>query len=301
MPTATNNDLQNLIGGDPFDGGTGTTGGSKGKAKGKAKPHGTNVLPQGFGGFLDSARHDVAAAADSVGHAVDVAGEDAAHDKLPWNGNPLDIKPLSGDDGSSATPAPKKAAAPAAPAASSGATPPASAAEQLLDGLAAQYQQTQAVVDPYISGSNWSGNLAESDAIAQGVTGVAASPSTEQTAASAILGKDAQSYAAANDAGAQGITTALKDTGLADQEYLSVSPYLGLLNALTSEAQYKTETGTPTFSIAGTPKWLQNAYQQTIGQTAAGTTTPGVTPQVSTGSTPDTSPTSDNSDPIGTS
>lgn len=289
--TDDSNDLQDMIGGQPF----------KAQPKGKAKP---KAAPADSGFFPDL-RHDVSAVADSASGDIDDArhfaaavGDEVGHDNLPWNGNPLDVKPLSGDDGTPAPAKPKPKAKPAAAPAATG-TPPASAAEQLLDGLSAQYQQAQSVVDPYISGSNEAANAGLAQQIGQGIGG--AGVAGQNAASAEILNKDAGAYAQANDAGMQGINTALKDTGLADQQYLSVSPYLGLLNALTSEAQYKTETGTPTFSIAGAPKWLQNAYQQTIGQTAPGTSVPGVSTPGSSGSTPSTSPSSDTGDSLGTS
>ena len=111
----------------------------------------------------------------------------------------------------------------------------------------------------------------------------------QDVAQAAMLGKDAAAVQKANDAGSQGVAQALTDTGKADQAFLNVSPYLGVLNALTSEAQYKTETGAPPTSITGSkmPAWLAQAYQSTVGASPSGAATVGTTttPNPSTSAT----------------
>ena len=137
-----------------------------------------------------------------------------------------------------------KQAKPAKPYHHAGAQP-VSAAESLMNSLVSQYQSAMNVVNPYISGqagTNAVNTAVSGAAAAGGPTGPA--PST-QAGGLAMIAGDAANYAKANQAGAQGIEKALTDTGQANAEYLGVSPYLGILNALTSEAQYKTETGAP--------------------------------------------------------
>ena len=171
--------------------------------------------------------------------------------------------------------------APAAPAAGTTKKPttttgggttvaPPSAAETLMNSLVSQYQAGMATVDPYIGGSNAAGFASQAQAMGQGIAGGGVQGQNPATAA--VLGKDAQAVQKATDAGAKGIQEALKGTGAADQAFLQVSPYMGILNALTSEAQYKTETGSPPTSITGTamPPWLAQAYQNTVGASPAG-------------------------------
>lgn len=166
---------------------------------------------------------------------------------------------------------------------------PPSAAESLMNSLVGQYQAGMATVDPYIGGSNAAGFASQAQSIGQGIAG--SGVAAQDSATAGMLANDASAVQKANDAGAAGVQAALKGTGAADQAFLQVSPYLGVLQALTSEAQYKTETGTPPTSITGAkqPAWLQQAYQATIGASAPGATavgaTPATTPNPSTTST----------------
>lgn len=193
----------------------------------------------------------------------------------------------SSDDGSSgadpskpkAKAAPKKAAGPAP-------TPPA---EALMNGLIGQYQSAMGTVDPYMNGTVSGLDSTKAQQIGQGIA--AGAVEQPNAAASSVLGADAAAYTKANDAGAAGIQNALKDTGQADQQYLQVSPYLGLLNALQSEATYKAETagsgGSTGISLPkGSPSWLGQAYQAlNTGTGATGVSTPGAVTQPSSSAT----------------
>jgi hypothetical protein len=173
--------------------------------------------------------------------------------------------------------------------------------DQLFNSLINQYQAEMNVVNPYISGAN-SGQYANmATQIGQSFAGGGVQAANPQTAG--ILSKDAQAYAAANQAGVQGITSALKGAGTANAQYLQASPYLSILNALQSEAQYKTETGagTPGLASSQLPAWLNYASQSAGTGTAPGTSTVGT----GTGSAPNVSqpnvstPTTDTTTPSG--
>ena len=220
------------------------------------------------GGLIPTAIADVGGVLDQGGHAL------AGSDQTLFGG---------GGNGGAGQPATKAAAKPAAAATAA----PPSAAEALMNSLVSQYQAGMATVDPYIGGSNAAGFASQAQAIGQGAAG--AGVAAQDSAQAAMLGKDAAAVQKANDAGSQGVAQALTDTGKADQAFLNVSPYLGVLNALTSEAQYKTETGAPPTSITGSkmPAWLAQAYQSTVGASPSGAATVGTTttPNPSTSAT----------------
>jgi len=183
---------------------------------------------------------------------------------------------LGPDQGGSATPGGGGVTKPpGGPMARATGPAPPSASEALMNSLVGQYQAGMATVDPYIGGSNEPGFASQAQAVGQGIAG--AGVQAQDPANRAALAGDAQAVQKATDAGAQNIQAALKGTGQADQAFLQVSPYLGILNALTSEAQYKTTTGTPPTSITGSkmPAWLSSAYQATIGANSPGATAVG--------------------------
>jgi hypothetical protein len=175
---------------------------------------------------------------------------------------------------------------------------PVPPAEQMLNGLASQYQAAMAEINPYISGQLSAPANAQASAYGAQVAaggGAAGAEETQIAGTQSALNQAEAAYGKANAAGEQGIVEALKGTGVANQEALAVDPYLSILNALTSEAQYKTETGTPTFTTSKLPAAVEAAYQATIGESAPGTSVPGssTTTQPATSST---SPSSDNPD-----
>lgn len=164
-------------------------------------------------------------------------------------------------------------------------TTPVDYADQLMDGLVNQFASAESGITPYLNNKVASNDTSYAAGLGQAVGGVAYG---QDPAYAAALAGPAQQVAQANAAGAGAITGALQGTGEALNLYMQTAPYQGLLSALQSEAQYKTETGTPTFSIAGTPKWVQQAYQATIGNSAPETTTPSAAAPTTSSSTPST-------------
>ncbi len=84
----------------------------------------------------------------------------------------------------------------------------------------------------------------------------------------------------------------------ADEQYLGVAPYLAKLQAITSGAQYRAETGTTTsgaaYNQSGDPAFLQNAYKNAL-PSASGVSAPAAGPQGKTpaGTTPPSTQTLD--------
>jgi hypothetical protein len=183
--------------------------------------------------------------------------------------------------GGPSTPAPAKKKTTGAPTESTAITPN-SAIESLFSDLAGQYGAEMKAMQPYISGQNVGTGVAAAQAIGQGIGGAAVqgmAPANEQ-----MFQQDAAAVGAAESAGAKGIQGALKDEGTALGTYLGAAPYLGLLQALTSEAQYQTETAastglqSPALTQQKLPPGLEAAYQA-VGQAGlgGGTTVPGTT------------------------
>jgi hypothetical protein len=171
------------------------------------------------------------------------------------------------------------------PPSSSSTTTPTDYASQLMNGLISQFASAESGITPYLNNKVASNDTSYAAGLGQAIGGVAYG---QDPAYAAALAGPAQQVAAANAAGAGAITGALQGTGEALNLYMQTAPYQGLLSALQSEAQYKTETGTPTFSIAGTPKWVQQAYAATIGNSAPGTTTPGAAAPTTSSTSPST-------------
>jgi len=180
------------------------------------------------------------------------------------------------------------------PPSSSSTTTPTDYASQLMDGLISQFASAESGITPYLNNQVASNDTSYAAGLGQAIGGVAYG---QDPAYAAALAGPAKQVAAANAAGAGAITGALQGTGEALNLYMQTAPYQGILSALQSEAQYKTETGTPTFSIAGTPQWVQQAYAATIGNSAPGTTTPGKPNPPASGPT---NPSTDNPDNPGT-
>jgi hypothetical protein len=202
--------------------------------------------------------------------------------------------------GGPSTPAPaKKKTTTEAPTESTAITPN-TAIESLFNDLAGQYGAEMKAMQPYISGQNVGTGVAAAQAIGQGIGGAAVqgmAPANEQ-----MFQHDAAAVGAAESAGAKGIQGALKDEGTALGTYLGAAPYLGLLQALTSEAQYQTETAastglqSPALTKQKLPPGLEAAYQA-VGQAGlgGGTTVPGTTKTAAT-TNAQSSPSSDNGD-----
>ena len=160
----------------------------------------------------------------------------------------------------------KKATTPAAP-------PPPNPIDQMFSGLVSQFQGLTSAIAPYASGQNTAGNASYAQGLATGLSGA---PVTGQNAAlAAPLNADAQNYANALGAGNKGIEAGLQNLGGATEAYVASSPYAGILGALQSEAQYKTETGTPPTSITGSklPPWVTQAEIAATGAAPSGTST----------------------------
>ena len=165
-------------------------------------------------------------------------------------------------------------------------TPVTDAGTQLLNGLISSYQSINADVAPYISGQAGQAATQTATQIAQQLAG----GGVQAPVANTKLNQDYANIGKADTAGQKGVVQALNDTGTALNDYLTVAPYQGLLNALQSESQYQLETGTGSINpttLKSSPAWLQNAYNYALSNsnTQTGTSTVG-----SSGSTAATSP-----------
>lgn len=176
-------------------------------------------------------------------------------------------------------------------------TSPTTPWDTMFNDLANQYTSAMATVNPYIGGQQGAQATNTAQAIGSQIAGGAVEGAN--AAQTQMLQGDAAKYEAANNAGAADISNAIKATGPAISEYMQVSPYLGLLSALQSEAQYQTETQASTGEAPAAFKNQQllpaitqmytNLAQSGAG---AGTTVPGATGS----STTTSSPSSDNPD-----
>ena len=231
---------------------------TEGQAKGSADYSHTVIDPMTFSN--DTANPWAAGGAEA-GHDINTAAQDVGSALGVWH------KATPGPAAAKGKPAAK-------PAASSG-PQPVSAAESLMNGLVNQYQQAMNTVNPYINGQVAGADVNAATNMGTEIGGPTGALTPSEQAAvgqtNSQLATDAKNYAEANQAGATGIANALTDTGKANAEYLGVAPYLGILSALTSEAQYKTETGAPPASITGSklPPWLEQMYQGTVGSSGA--------------------------------
>lgn len=169
-------------------------------------------------------------------------------------------------------------------------------ANTAMDQLIASYTTAMGQVDPYISGAMGAADAGKATQIGQAIGG--AGVQAQNPANAATLTADSQAYQAANDKGAAGVTKALGDVRSADAQALQVSPYSGLLAALTSGTTYRAETNPQTGALPGSaatmPAWLQDAYSNAVGSNAlsvSGATTPGA--GTSAGTTAATTPSTD--------
>ena len=219
------------------------------------------------------------------------AGQTSQADSVPSPGQP------------GAPPGQPTPAAPTQTLAQALSTQEQSISSKAMDSLLAEYSTAMGQVDPYISGAVGLADTGKATQIGRAIGG--SGVQAVNPANNAQLNADAQAFTKANDAGATGVASALGNLRQADVAALGVSPYAGLLTALTSGASYRAETQpTPGASpVAGSnmPAWLQSAYNQGItnyGLSATGATTPNAASN-STGLTPSTTPSTTTSGPTG--
>jgi hypothetical protein len=161
-----------------------------------------------------------------------------------------------------------------------------SPAEQLMNGLIGDYQTAMKSNEPYMNGSAGQAAVAKADSMSGDSVG--------DPSAQAMLTGDAANVGAAQQAGSQGVTSALQNMGTANAEALQVAPYQALLTSLQSEAQYKTETGTGAAAPANAPAWYKQAMADVGEGTASGTTVPGDKTAATNSATTPSSDTGDN-------
>src|ERR1035437_9916098 len=155
-------------------------------------------------------------------------------------------------------------------------------ANQAMDSLIAEYTKTLGAVTPYESGQVGQQAAGQATQMGQNIAAGGASAQSAFGKVDATQNADYQKMAAADSQGSAGVTKALGDLKSADAQALQVSPYAGLLTALTSGATYRAEVspttmGGPT-AEASMPKWLADAYGASVGSASlslAGGTTPG--------------------------
>jgi|ERR1035437_1679645 hypothetical protein len=168
-------------------------------------------------------------------------------------------------------------------------------ANQAMDSLIAEYTKTLGAVTPYESGQVGQQAAGQATQMGQNIAAGGASAQSAFGNVDATQNADYQKMAAADSQGSAGVSAALGDLRSADAQALQVSPYAGLLTALTSGATYRAETnpqtaGGPTAESA-MPGWLAAAYANSVGSNSlsvAGGTTPGT--GSSSGATPATTP-----------
>jgi len=184
--------------------------------------------------------------------------------------------------------APSTPAAPPKPTA-----PPETAAQKATAAQAALSKQQQAIANSPaeqlmngLIGSAGQAAVAKADSMSGDSVG--------DPSAQAMLTGDAANVGAAQQAGSQGVTSALQNMGTANAEALQVAPYQALLTSLQSEAQYKTETGTGAAAPANAPAWYKQAMADVGEGTASGTTVPGDKTAATNSATTPSSDTGDN-------
>lgn len=131
------------------------------------------------------------------------------------------------------------------------------AINQMFQGLLGQFTSGENIVNPYISGANSGQAASNAQALANHFAGGGIASPDQNVAG--ILNKDAQAYAAANQAGQQGIANALGQVNTANQAAANVSPYGQLLNALASKAQYNIVYQGAQPNVASSPQFVQEA------------------------------------------
>lgn len=155
-------------------------------------------------------------------------------------------------------------------------------ANQAMDSLIAEYTKTLGAVAPYESGQVGKQATGQATQMGQNIAAGGTSAQSAFGKVDATQNADYQKMAAADTQGSAGVSKALGDLRSADAQALQVSPYAGLVTALTSGATYRAEVspttmGGPT-AEASMPKWLADAYGASVGSASlslAGGTTPG--------------------------
>ena len=237
-------------------------------------------------GVWDDITNAIGGAASDVGGAVSTAAKDVGGAfagipstvgaDLSWDASKLG---LTGGSPSPTAPAPKGGGVVPTPDNPTVDTTnqQVATANSAMDSLIAQYASSLGQVDPYIGGAVGAADASKAAQIGQSIGG----PGVQAPQGNAQLSADAQAFQKANDQGAQGVTKALGDVRSADAQALQVSPYAGLLTALTSGTTYRAETNPQTGALPGAantmPAWLQAAYSNAVGSnalTVSGATTP---------------------------
>ncbi len=196
--------------------------------------------------------------------------------ELPVNWNPIAEVPT--DETAQGIVAPAGSTTTTAPAKAKPTTPStADAADQMMQALANEFTSETQALAPYVSGQAGADATGYATEVGRSIGGPGVE--AQNPAYAAALAGPQQNVANAAEAGAKGITGAVENLGTANAAYLQTAPYQGLMSALQSEAQYKTETGTaiPQFTGSSLPPWMEAAYQATVGAAAPGTTTVGTT------------------------
>ena len=174
-------------------------------------------------------------------------------------------------------------------------------ANQAMDSLISEYTKTLSAVDPYESGQVGQQASGQASQMGQNIAAGGASAQSAFGKVDATQNADYQKMAAADSQGSAGVMSALGDLRSADAQGLRVSPYAGLLTALTSGATYRAETAPTAGALSGTTPGsaptdpleaaISGAYNNAVtsyGLTTAGGTTPGT--GNSQGNTPKVNP-----------
>src|ERR1035437_2491145 len=168
-------------------------------------------------------------------------------------------------------------------------------ANQAMDSLIAEYTKTLGAVTPYESGQVGQQAAGQATQMGQNIAAGGASAQSAFGNVDATQNADYQKMAAADSQGSAGVSAALGDRRSADAQALQVSPYAGLLTALTSGATYRAETNPQTnagpTAESAMPAWLAAAYANSVGSNSlsvSGATTPGT--GTSSGATTPTNP-----------
>lgn len=206
----------------------------------------------------------------------DIAGgaeQDASLLSGLFSGGPSAPKPPAAGKGVVPTPAPPAVTIP---------NQAVGTANQAMDSLISEYTSTLGAVAPYESGQMGKQAAGQASQMGQNIAAGGASAQGAFGNVDATQNADYQKIAAADTQGSAGVSKALGDLRSADAQGLQVSPYAGLLTALTSGVTYRAEFNPQPGALPGSsgsmPAWLQSAYSNAIGSNAistAGGTTPG--------------------------